>query len=120
MNLFMMAKIQGLNAFSAEVRPEHQGFRLSGGFLMVAYCCTPPMRTTEQHPARNITGPLGPSVAQKLSGEAFARLHKELHGVLPPVCPGYDHERMALEKGPEADRRNPQVDILPGLNLHRL
>lgn len=27
---------------------------------------------------------------------------------------------MALEKGLEADRRNPQVDILPGLNLHRL
>ena len=27
---------------------------------------------------------------------------------------------MALEKGLEANRRNPQVDILPGLNLHRL
>lgn len=79
------------------------------------------MGTTEQYQAR-IRGaafPISLGVTQKFSGQASAGLHEELQGVLPPIRPGCYHERMALQKGPETDRGNPEVDILSGFDLER-
>lgn len=56
------------------------------------------MGTTEQHRARNFgpAVPIGLGVTQKLSGKPLARLNEELQGVLLPIRPRRDYERMAL------------------------
>ena len=90
--------------------------------LIVTYCHTSPMGTTEEHPVRSfgITQPLNLGVTQKLADEAFVRLHKELQNVLLPLCSGCYYEWMALKKGPEADRGNPQINVLLKFNFHCL
>ena len=89
--------------------------------FVAAHRRTKPMGTTEQYQARirGASFPIGLGVAHKFSGQASTRLHEELQSVMPPVHPGCHHERMALQEGPEADRGNPEADILSGFDLER-
>ena len=60
------------------------------------------------------------SVMQELAGEPTAWLDEKVQGLLWLVRPGDDDEGVALRERPEADRGDPQVNVLAGLRPHRL
>jgi hypothetical protein len=59
-------------------------------------------------------------VVQQLSREPSPRLNQQIEGVLLLSVPRDDCERVSLEERPEADRRDPQVYILPSIHHQRL
>ena len=59
-------------------------------------------------------------VFQQLPGETPLRLNQKIEGILLLGCPRDDRGRVSLEEGLEADGRDPQVHILPGVDPQRL
>jgi hypothetical protein len=76
------------------------------------------MRAAEHDDGVNIIALLG--VVQQLLSEAPLRLDQKVEGILLIGCLRDNRERMGLEKGPEADGGDPQVDISPGIDLQWL
>jgi hypothetical protein len=59
-------------------------------------------------------------VVQQLFREPSPRLDQEIKPVLVLCVPRDDRKRVSLEERPEADRRDPQVYILPSIHHQRL
>ena len=60
------------------------------------------------------------SITQKLSSQTSARLDKEIQVILWLLCPRDHHEWVALQEGPDAGGRHPDIDVLPSFHLKRL
>ena len=92
-------------------RPHHQHT------LILVHGQAHSMRPAEHnHRVERIT-PL--SVVQQLAGEAPPWLYQQVERILCCGSPRDDRERVGLEEGPEADGRDPQVDVSACLNLQR-
>ena len=81
------------------------------GFAL-ANRCADPMWTAEQNQSRIRSA----GMTEQLPCQAAARFDEKIQTLLLPVRPRSHHKRMVLQEGPEADRRDPQIDILSSVN----